>query len=62
MIILARPFIRRAVEVDLTKQHVSRIRSLAWVSSQHLECGVDETKEEVREALDLVITGEIVFF
>lgn len=50
------------MEVDLTKQHVSRIRSLAWVSSQHLECGVDETKEEVREALDLVITGEIVFF
>lgn len=50
------------MEVDLTKQHVFRIRSLAWVSSQHLECGVDETKEEVREALDLVITGEIVFF
>lgn len=41
-------------EKDLAIQN--RIRSLAWVSSQHLECGVDETKEEVREALDLVIT------
>ncbi|XP_042228001.1 rab5 GDP/GTP exchange factor-like isoform X2 [Homarus americanus] len=41
-------------EKDLAIQN--RIRSLAWVSSQHLECGVKETSEEVRESLDLVIT------
>nr|XP_045608381.1 rab5 GDP/GTP exchange factor-like isoform X1 [Procambarus clarkii] len=41
-------------EKDLAIQN--RIRSLAWVSSQHLECGVKETSDEVRETLDLVIT------
>lgn len=40
-------------EKDLAIQN--RIRSLAWVSSQHLECGVKESSE-VRETLDLVIT------
>uniref|UniRef100_A0A0P4VZ61 Rab5 GDP/GTP exchange factor n=1 Tax=Scylla olivacea TaxID=85551 RepID=A0A0P4VZ61_SCYOL len=41
-------------EKDLAIQN--RIRSLAWVSSQHLECGVQESSQEVRETLDLVIT------
>ncbi|KAK8721875.1 hypothetical protein OTU49_012616 [Cherax quadricarinatus] len=41
-------------EKDLAIQN--RIRSLAWVSSQHLECGVKDSCEEVRETLDLVIT------
>ncbi|KAG7165695.1 Rab5 GDP/GTP exchange factor-like [Homarus americanus] len=44
-------------EKDLAIQN--RIRSLAWVSSQHLECGVKETSEEVRESLDLVITDKL---
>ncbi|KAK7068230.1 Rab5 GDP/GTP exchange factor [Halocaridina rubra] len=44
-------------EKDLAIQN--RIRSLAWVSSKHLECGVDESKEEVRDTLDLVI-NEII--
>ncbi|MPC18144.1 Rab5 GDP/GTP exchange factor [Portunus trituberculatus] len=37
-------------EKDLAIQN--RIRSLAWVSSQHLECGVQESSQEVRETLD----------
>ncbi|XP_050728313.1 rab5 GDP/GTP exchange factor-like [Eriocheir sinensis] len=41
-------------EKDLAIQN--RIRSLAWVSSQHLECGVEESNQEVRETLDSVIT------
>ncbi|KAG0725321.1 Rab5 GDP/GTP exchange factor [Chionoecetes opilio] len=41
-------------EKDLAIQN--RIRSLAWISSQHLECGVEESSQEVKETLDLVIT------
>lgn len=41
-------------EKDLAIQ--DRIRSLMWVSSRHLECGVIESNPEAREMLDMVIT------
>lgn len=44
-----------AVNEDKDLAIQNRIRSLAWVSSRHLECGIDESKEDVRETLDLVI-------
>ncbi|KAK4314731.1 hypothetical protein Pmani_013985 [Petrolisthes manimaculis] len=44
-------------EKDLAIQN--RIRSLAWVGSEHLDCGLNETDEEVRDTLDRVITGLI---
>ncbi|XP_068204495.1 rab5 GDP/GTP exchange factor [Palaemon carinicauda] len=44
-----------AVNEDKDLAIQNRIRSLAWISSEHLECGVDESKEDVRETLDLVI-------
>lgn len=44
-------------EKDLAIQN--RIRSLAWVSGEHLDCGLLESNQEVRETLDIVITGLI---
>ncbi|CAL4099907.1 unnamed protein product, partial [Meganyctiphanes norvegica] len=41
-------------EKDLAIQN--RIRSLMWVSSKHLECGVIESNPEARKILDMVIT------
>ncbi|XP_076069333.1 rabaptin-5-associated exchange factor for Rab5 isoform X2 [Oratosquilla oratoria] len=44
-------------EKDLQIQN--RIRSLNWVSSRHLECGIDESNPEVRHTLERAITDLI---
>ena len=53
------PSITSDEEKDLELQ--SRIRSFNWISTEHLNCSIDEFSQEVRDLLYQAINGNELF-